>query len=1286
MKTILTTFCVLLFAVCNPFFSTAQTESVARKWNNVILEAIRNDFARPTVHARNLFHHSIICYDGWAAYNPSKQRYFLGQTQYSYTCPYNPIDIPGNIDDARIATISYASYRFIQNRYSGSPDYNATLALANQLMNEYGLDPAYTSTDYENEGAAALGNYLAAEIQAYGLTDGSNEAGGFENTYYTQLNPPLEMAQPGNPDIQDPNHWQPLALEILIDQSGNLITQTQPHLSPEWGEVNPFALDTASANQITRDGMTFNVYFDTMQPAYLYPGDSSEWDSFYKWNHTLVSVWQSHLDPNDNVLWDISPASIGNNQWYPAPNDSNAYTTFYDLVNGGDPGIGHAINPYTGMPYTPQMVPRADYARVLAEFWADGIDSETPPGHWYEIYHYVTDQPSFERKWKGIGPVLDPLEYDVKAHLTLGGTLHDAAIAAWSLKGYYDYLRPVSAIRFMADQGQSSDINAMNYHPDGIPLMPGFVELVQAGDPLAGQWNENVGKIKLFTWRGHEYINNPQVDIAGVGWILAEEWWPYQRPTFVTPPFAGFVSGHSTFSRAAAHTMEFMTGDAFFPGGMGEFVAPMNEFLKFEEGPSDTIVLQWATYMDASDQCSLSRIWGGIHPPIDDIPGRMIGDVIGPQASLLADSIFAINQAALTYAYATDNLINFSEIGNNFELHFGFSVPMDTSVVPTLNFLTGTLPSAVNAPNYYWVDSTELVFNMIALPSTIEINETFIQLDNLTTGTAINLSDYTFKDLFLVDTKKPLVSNIISNISLINDASTAQTLSLTCIWDETCDTTVTPSIDFVSANYVNPTLVPQAGNSGWQNDTTYTLLYDIFDFNETINPLDINIQIGTDINGNEMNATTISAPFFIDTENPVLVDIVAADPLMTQEDLSNPTTNITLSFSEAMDVNSAVDAQLNTNGTPFGSLQYNSPATIWPANTTVQLQFLLFPDNNNLIPLDLSFTNLKDAAGNALTTNSSNSVIWSDMRSPEIVTVLPNETIISDSLVGLNAYYVDVFFDEPMDTNVVPLLTHVATQSVNGSIQYNVPQSAYLDSFVFRAQFQIIDENIEVSPIDIEISYAEDGSGNAMTNHTETSVVALDTRNPKIVGLYANTSVINQWGQQWQVIAVFDEPMRQSQIPDVNLSAIPVNFPLVTNGWVNATNYGFDYELMGVPAQITLVDIDLESGKDVAGNDQVLYSEGAFLEIQPLLGLTELAGDIALLYPNPAKTGDVLVLQGLSIQSETIEVTCTNALGQQLAPLHMRRESNAYVSDNAHFAPGWYLLTFGTQQFKLVVQ
>jgi hypothetical protein len=143
---------------------------------------------------------------------------------------------------------------------------------------------------------------------------------------------------------------------------------------------------------------------------------------------------------------------------------------------------------------------------------------------------------------------------------------------------------------------------------------------------------QHIGKIAVHTWRGPAYINNPVTDVAGVGWIRCEDWWPYQRPTFVTPPFAGYVSGHSTYSRAAARILTIFTGDEFFPGGLGEFEAPMNEFLVFEDGPSVDVTLQWAKYYDAADECSLSRIYGGIHPPADDIPGRLMGASTGLDA------------------------------------------------------------------------------------------------------------------------------------------------------------------------------------------------------------------------------------------------------------------------------------------------------------------------------------------------------------------------------------------------------------------------------------------------------------------------------------------------------------------------------------------------------------------------------------------------------------------------------------------------------------------------------
>ena len=117
------------------------------------------------------------------------------------------------------------------------------------------------------------------------------------------------------------------------------------------------------------------------------------------------------------------------------PASIDEYADFYDLLDGGDAGAGHPVNPVTGAPYEPQIVPRGDYTRVLAEFWADGPDSETPPGHWYVILNCVHDHPDFERRMEGAGPELEPLEWDVKAYFALGGTMHDAAITAWGIEG-----------------------------------------------------------------------------------------------------------------------------------------------------------------------------------------------------------------------------------------------------------------------------------------------------------------------------------------------------------------------------------------------------------------------------------------------------------------------------------------------------------------------------------------------------------------------------------------------------------------------------------------------------------------------------------------------------------------------------------------------------------------------------------------------------------------------------------------------------------------------------------
>jgi hypothetical protein len=104
------------------------------------------------------------------------------------------------------------------------------------------------------------------------------------------------------------------------------------------------------------------------------------------------------------------------------------------------------------------------------------------------------------------------------------------------------------------------------------------------------------------------------------------------------------------FSRAAAEVLTQITGDPYFPGGLGVFLAATGSDgfdLGFEFGPLQDVPLQWATYYDAADEAGISRIYGGIHPAFDDFPGRIIGSSAGTASFAKASAYFSGSVASL---------------------------------------------------------------------------------------------------------------------------------------------------------------------------------------------------------------------------------------------------------------------------------------------------------------------------------------------------------------------------------------------------------------------------------------------------------------------------------------------------------------------------------------------------------------------------------------------------------------------------------------------------------------
>jgi len=962
MKRILLVVAAIFFFLSN---GNAQEHSVARKWNDVLLEAIRGDQARPTIHARNLYHTSVVLYDAWAAYDSIASTCFLGNTMGDFTVPFDGITIPEDIQAAQEEAMSYAAYRIIRHRFFYSPGSAETLQRCDSLMNALGYDIVYASTDYSTDIPAALGNYIGDKMIEFGFQDGSNEGGSYANQYYLPVNPDLEMIEPGNPTLVDPNRWQPLALETFVDQNGIPFTTVPPFLSPEWGNLTPFALDESVQNIYFRDGNQYIVYHDPGPAPQLDTLGSREYDDIYRWGFELVSIWASHLDPTDGVMWDISPASMGNVAELPTSYDQ--YPEFYDLYEGGDPGIGHDINPYTGEPYAPQIVARGDYARVLAEFWADGPHSETPPGHWFTILNYVNDHPMMEHRWMGEGEILPLLEWDVKSYLTLGGAMHDAAITAWGIKGWYDFIRPVSAIRYMCDKGQSNSEDLPHYHPAGIRLNPGYIELIEAGDPLAGDNGEHIGKIKLYTWRGHYYIDDPLTDVAGVGWIRSEDWWPYQRPNFVTPPFAGYVSGHSTFSRAAAEVLTQITGDEYFPGGMGEFDAQMNEYLVFEDGPSTEIILQWATYRDASDQCSLSRIWGGIHPPCDDIPGRIAGIEIGNGAFDKAREYIESGLPHVDAVTADVSIINSTFGGSTFHVTAHYDVEMDMSSTPQLEFIGADLESgALMDQSFMWTDAVtgEFTWNVSGISE--EWRDFQIRISGAVSVEGLTQAIWIGDSNFEYDARFPEISSTNPSTDLVNIASVASGAMTTMVmFNEAMDTATQPIL-IANDAATSATFIYNPVASVWLSNSIFRASFLLADGDiEAVNANFI-ISNFSDAAGNVVGDTEMMLALTIDTKAPVVDMTLAGTYIIDFDNYEDPWVG-SIWFDEAMNQDIIPNLNFANGGT---SANIGAPLNVsqWVVSDIYYFAFEpTFVVGTNFL-LDFEVTMAEDIHGNPMET------------------------------------------------------------------------------------------------------------------------------------------------------------------------------------------------------------------------------------------------------------------------------------------------------------------------------
>jgi hypothetical protein len=331
--------------------------------------------------------------------------------------------------------------------------------------------------------------------------------------------------------------------------------------------------------------LEFRHHDKSNQLGDLAPGAYSDWSGYVSANKaTSLPVRLQMSDPNHwqplsyvNAYGDLVAQKFLGAQW--------CFVTPFALSKGEEfRGLAEAEGPikYGSPEYEAQAKELVDLSasltdkqKVIAEYWLDGPNSEQPPGHWALFAQFVSARDHHT------------LDDDVKMFFALTNAVFDAGIASWDMKRAFDSVRPATAIPFLYK-----------------------------------------GK-KIRAWGGP---GKGTIEMDGSQWI------PYQPTTFPTPPFPDYVSGHSTYSAAAAFILGKWTGSDRF----GYSTTIQHGSSRIEPGitPVHAVTLSYSTFIDAANEAGMSRRYGGIHFLRADLVGRELGRLVGAKAWEKAQSYF----------------------------------------------------------------------------------------------------------------------------------------------------------------------------------------------------------------------------------------------------------------------------------------------------------------------------------------------------------------------------------------------------------------------------------------------------------------------------------------------------------------------------------------------------------------------------------------------------------------------------------------------------------------------
>jgi hypothetical protein len=334
----------------------------------------------------------------------------------------------------------------------------------------------------------------------------------------------------------------------------------------------------------------------------------------------------SKLDPKDaETDRHVSPGKYGNNPL------------------GSNDGKGRPVNPVTGQPYAPRVVQARRLRRVLAEFWADGPKSETPPGHWNVLANQASSTTRCSpASWKGrararqarVGRAPVP-RAQRRACTTRPSRRGTSSARSRCAPAHHHH-------PLMPQKGQSSDPRCPSYSVDGLPLEPGLIELITAESsaarpaPRAPRRLRRRARHQGLARRARRLHDQ----LSGVGWVRAPSGCRTRSATSSRPRSRASSRGTAPSAAPLPRCSRRDRGSVRSRWARQRPPSRRTSRSPSSRGPASTLKLQWASWYDAADQAGQSRLWGGIHIEPDDFVGRRLGALVGTEATAHARKFF----------------------------------------------------------------------------------------------------------------------------------------------------------------------------------------------------------------------------------------------------------------------------------------------------------------------------------------------------------------------------------------------------------------------------------------------------------------------------------------------------------------------------------------------------------------------------------------------------------------------------------------------------------------------